>query len=326
MVRNDPSYALGDSTPPTNKRTSTAPDIRTRHPTTQLQARLRSHSLFPQHQAWGRITENLVREGLGVVEPFATSALVAHFKASLRQLLIDGAAAIPDREDDAVWDVVDPDRGVDIHFNIKALLKAALGARHFLHGMAAVWSVRFSPGGADGDKEAHKHKQPWGFAFDEKCMTQTSPSWLPFDQPGCETPPPVGLVIEPMLAKTGFDKIKKIEGVHVWSKMKVLMPWTFDINDAHPDCPERPSAAGKGRAPVVGSDAGSEAGSEVAAGEGRARRETRRRTRGVKAGDKTAKVAPAKTKAGTRGKGKGKGEGTNAGVKKKSGAKRTRTK
>jgi len=301
--------------------------VRARHantPRTAPTAFLRSLNLTVQHQAWGRLTEHLVRDGGLGAEPFRPDQLIPHFKASLRQLLVDGAAAIPDRASDDTWEPSDADRDADnaIGDLIKWVLDTALAMRHWLHGMPAVWSFRFSPPG-HGDM----HEEPWGFALDDKCMEEVNLVCVPRQRPGTEEDeekaalPPVRLVTQPMLVKTGFDRIRNLKEPHVWTRMKVLMPWTFDIRDALPSRPGHPDEEKEEEkeacgTPPVGGSSEDDASSEAAGGAGGAH-ET-----GTKAGEQAAAEVVTPVKTGAKRK-KGEGE-KKAG--KKAGAKQIRAK
>ena len=263
---------------------------------------MRSQNRLAHLQAWGRLTESVVMHGLGLdgqeLEPFSPDQLIPHFKQSLRLLMVDGNAAIPDREDNTwVHSEIWPS-GDDFHNNLhqftQQMLYWAVRFRHFFHGMAAVWDLRFSP--PDMDK-------PWGFAFDEKWMTDHNPAGVPRERPGEEARPPVQLVIQPMLVKSGFDRNRKIEGFDVWERMETISPWTFDMNDASPDHPRR--LAQKVCNSPADNDASNDefsGGGGRAQGKAKAPEEAAKTGRGTEVNEQTAATTP--EKAGNKRKGR----------------------
>jgi hypothetical protein len=111
-----------------------------------------------QIQAWIKMTEHLVRDGLGLKHYTTAAELIPHYKASIRLLLADGAKSkIPDR----AHDTFDCNDGIDI--GIKQLLESALHLQDFLHGMRGLgtYTLRFTPVGST---------KRWGFAFDRAWM------------------------------------------------------------------------------------------------------------------------------------------------------------
>lgn len=279
--------------------------VRVRHsntPKTALMDPLRSQNRLAHLQTWGRLTESLAMHGLGhhgqKLEPFSPEQLIPHFKKSIRQLVVDGDATIPDREDNTwvrfeIWATLEG----DFHKMIQQMLFSANNVRHFFHGMAAVWDLRFSP--PDVDK-------PWGFAYDDECMWGRDPAGVPWSRPGEEARPPVQLVIQPMLVKSGFDGARMIQGFHTWACMQTLSPWTFDINDADPDHPRH---LGRKECSSVGED--NDAGNDdVAGGGGRAQGEAKDPEKAAKTSRGTEEaneqtVATASVQTGNKRKGRG---------------------
>lgn len=138
------------------------------------------------------MTEHLVRVGLGL-EEFATPAvLVAHCKKSLRQLLVNGEAELPDLARDADWEAKGDgyDATDNISYGLKMILKAALKVQFCFHGLEATYTLRFTPIGSG---------QRWGFPFDDEGMKLYNPPELRSSRDGGGLPP-VQLVCVPMLA------------------------------------------------------------------------------------------------------------------------------
>ncbi|KAK3896770.1 hypothetical protein C8A05DRAFT_39680 [Staphylotrichum tortipilum] len=187
--------------------------VRTRHSSTpkhRCMDFLRSQSHLVHLQTWGRLTEDLVLDGLGLegraLEPFSPEQLIPHFKKSLRLLVADGNAKIPDHEDDTDWAPCElfANDG-DIHKSVKKMLGCALGMRHFLHGLPAKW------------------------------MEDCNSSFISRQRPGEDgPPPPVQLVVQPMLVKSGFDRTRNVRGFHLRYPMRTISTWTFDAKDAYP--------------------------------------------------------------------------------------------
>jgi hypothetical protein len=166
------------------------------------------------------MTEHLVRRGLGVTDFANPADLVPHFKRSLRQLLADGEAALPDHPMDTDWDSCGDVRSLtdERHYLLKCLLGDACTVQYYIHGMFGSYTLRFSPFGSD---------QLWGFPFDKECMTENNAAEIPSIRPGEAGLPPVGLVSDPMLVVSGLDGQSYDKDFTVWSRMQVVTPWVY---------------------------------------------------------------------------------------------------
>ncbi|KAK4234782.1 hypothetical protein C8A03DRAFT_46961 [Achaetomium macrosporum] len=182
-----------------------------------------------QFHAWRRLTESLVRRGLGV-EHFVNAAdLVPHFKRSLRQLLADGETKLPDHPKDTKnWrpliELEWAGTMIDwLHINIRSFLREARDVQYYIHGMIGTYALRFSPIGSD---------KLWGFPFDEKCMQDFSPPDIPRIRPGEALLPPVKLVSDPMLVVSGTNGRGIEADFTVRTRMQVVAPWTYGGEEA----------------------------------------------------------------------------------------------
>ncbi|KAK3297942.1 uncharacterized protein B0H64DRAFT_458567 [Chaetomium fimeti] len=185
-----------------------------------------------QFNGWRRITEHLVRMGLGLKE-FATPAvLMAHCKKSLRQLLVDGETQLPDLAHDADWrargdghDAIDK-----MSFALKRVFESALKVQYCIHGLEGTYSLRFTPIDSDSD-------QPWGFPFEDGPMRLFNPPELnPLKDDGGL--PSVQLVCVPMLTVNkrydeGFGKVFTQK-----APMSVVTPRVFAGEEAWSNCKE----------------------------------------------------------------------------------------
>jgi hypothetical protein len=172
-----------------------------------------------QIQAWIKMTEHLVRDGLGLKHYTTAAELIPHYKASIRLLLADGAKSkIPDR----AHDTFDCNDGIDI--GIKQLLESALHLQDFLHGMRGLgtYTLRFTPVGST---------KRWGFAFDRAWMELDDVLEIPDERPG-EALPDVQLVSDPMLVVSGADGHSYEREFTLWARMRVVAPWTFGGEEA----------------------------------------------------------------------------------------------
>ncbi|KAH6851204.1 hypothetical protein B0I37DRAFT_445112 [Chaetomium sp. MPI-CAGE-AT-0009] len=158
------------------------------------------HTCRIQFNGWRRITEHLVRRGLGLKE-FATPAvLMAHCKKSLRQLFVNGETQLPDLAHDGDWRAKGPDY---ISSSLRQMLEDALRVQYCIHGLEGTYTLRFTPIGSDSDR-------PWGFPFDDGQMQLFNPPEL--KDPKDVRLSPVQLVCAPMLALNkrydeGFGKV-----------------------------------------------------------------------------------------------------------------------
>ena len=179
-----------------------------------------------QYHFWRRLTDSLVREGLGLelfVEP---ADLVSHFKASLRLLLVEGQAQIPDYPFDGDWDHRHKwnNRLGTISDSIKSILRGALTLQESQKSMILDCRVRFTPIGSD------KH---WGFPLDDEWMRGFSPFQIPETRPE-EPMPLVQLVSAPMLVLSGKGGWNYEKNFELWPRahMEVVAPWTFGGEEA----------------------------------------------------------------------------------------------
>ena len=179
-----------------------------------------------QYHFWRRLTASLVGEGLGL-EGFADPAdLVPHFKTSLRLLLVEGQAKIPDYPTDGDWNL-----GHDSHDPFKALsssikwvVRHSLTLQEYQQSMTLSCRLRFTPIGSD------KH---WGFPVDGEWMRDLGPPHIPETRPG-EPMPLVQLVSDPMLVMSGQGGWNYEKDFELWPKarMVVVTPWTFGGEEA----------------------------------------------------------------------------------------------
>ncbi|KAK3291030.1 uncharacterized protein B0H64DRAFT_446828 [Chaetomium fimeti] len=180
--------------------------------------------IYPiQFSVWSRLTEHLVRGGLGLQRSVAPAHLVAHFKSYHRQFVVDGEHMFPDdphAEDLDYIGVIDNDTD-SYNYVIRRLLRSALRAQVFLHGMPGRYTLRFSPIGSYETSE---------FPFDEDWMRPANASEVPPTRRG-EQPdeplPPVQLVSQPMLVASGLDGLSFDREFSLVTHMEVITPWTF---------------------------------------------------------------------------------------------------
>jgi hypothetical protein len=145
--------------------------------------------------------------------------LVAHFKASLRKIVANGDVEIPDDANDGdLMYLGDPHNLRDAsNEDIRRLLRYALRAQYFLHGMPGSYTLRFSPIGSD---------KTFGFPFDKDWMRLNNAREVPNTRPG-EPLPPVQLVSDPMLVASGLNRLDYDKVFTLRTPMEVVTPWTF---------------------------------------------------------------------------------------------------
>ncbi|KAK3294348.1 uncharacterized protein B0H64DRAFT_433529 [Chaetomium fimeti] len=183
-----------------------------------------------QFYAWSRMTEHLVRKGLGEEDSIKAADLVPHYKKHLRLILQDGDDKIPDdaHDGDLRWrfgDIEDTPGGPP-HHQIRQLIEAALIAQYYVHGVyPGSHTLRFSPIGSDSI---------FGFPVDEEWMKLTYPVEIPYYRPGSEEMPPVQLVSDPMLVVSGVDGLSYDRKFTRHAPMRVVAPWTFGGKEAAP--------------------------------------------------------------------------------------------
>jgi hypothetical protein len=221
-----------------------------------------------QFNGWRRITEHLVRVGLGLKEFAMPAVLMAHCKKSLRQLLVNGEAKLPDLAHDADWKAKgDGYNATDnISDGLKMMLKTALQVQYCFHGLEATYTLRFTPIGSD---------QLWGFSFDDEQMESYNPPELRRSRDGRRLPP-VQLVCAPMLAvQERYDQgvgkvlIRK-------APMTVVTPYVFAGNEAERyTWPDEKEDVEKRRVKKRRLEVGLPAEDEVEEGGGRLRRSDR---------------------------------------------------
>ncbi|KAK4149243.1 hypothetical protein C8A00DRAFT_19041 [Chaetomidium leptoderma] len=172
-------------------------------------------------KVWSQLTDRLVREGLGLKTNTTAANLIPHYKRSVRLLLADGEAKIPDQWYDYHFD---PTGITSIDCGIKRLLENALNLQYFIHGMVGFgsYTLRFTPIGSD---------KLWGFPFDKDWMELNNVMELPDERPG-EALPDVQLVSDPMMVVSGLDGQSYDRKFEVWTRMQVVTPWTFGGEEA----------------------------------------------------------------------------------------------
>ncbi|KAK4042028.1 hypothetical protein C8A01DRAFT_33914 [Parachaetomium inaequale] len=177
-----------------------------------------------QFHAWVRITEHLVRQGLGLDEFASPYTMMAHFKQSLRHLLTNGTQ-LPDQTADARWE----DWGYTLNATdqrsrgLKRLLRDVLSVQYFIHGLEGSHAVRFTPLGTD---------KLWGFPFDKDWMRLQNAVEVPPSRPGDEALPPVQLVSDPMLVVSGRHDLGYDQHFGLLAPTTVVTPWTFGGEEA----------------------------------------------------------------------------------------------
>ncbi|KAH6844717.1 hypothetical protein B0I37DRAFT_167305 [Chaetomium sp. MPI-CAGE-AT-0009] len=176
-----------------------------------------------QFSAWNRLTEHLVRRGLGLQQPVAPADLVAHFKSFHRQFVVNGEDQFP-AEDPHARDLdyigVNGKPSDGRNEAIRRLLRSALRAQVFLHGVRGGYALRFSPIGS---------YETFEFPFDENWMQPANAAEVPptrNNQPR-EPLPPVQLVTQPMLVASGLDSLDFGRKPTLVTHMQVITPWTF---------------------------------------------------------------------------------------------------
>jgi len=179
-----------------------------------------------QYHFWRRLTDSLVREGLGLPK-FATPAdLVPHFRTSLKSLVADGKTRIPDIPSDKHWPHADDvdDSSHELNDNMLSILTHTMTLQRYQHGMTGSCRLRFTPIGSDS---------LWGFPVDEESMRDFDPPEIPRTRPG-EPLPLVQLVSDPLLVISGVDGWSYETDIKPWSKtrMVVVAPWTFGGEEA----------------------------------------------------------------------------------------------
>ncbi|EAQ86903.1 predicted protein [Chaetomium globosum CBS 148.51] len=185
---------------------------------------LRKHICRVQFNEWRRITDHLVRMGLGQKE-FATAAvLMAHCKTSIRQLLVDGETRLPNLVHDADWKAKgdEHDEADVISHHLKMVLHYALRVQHCFHSLEMTCSLRLTP--IDSDKL-------WGFPFDEGQMKLFNPPELRRPRDDKELPS-VQLVCDPMLVDIGLHDKGNGKVLTQHAPMSVVTPWVYAGNEA----------------------------------------------------------------------------------------------
>lgn len=185
---------------------------------------LRKHVCRVQFNEWRRITDHLVRMGLGQKE-FATAAvLMAHCKTSIRQLLVDGETRLPNLVHDADWKAKgdEHDEADVISHHLKMVLHYALRVQHCFHSLEMTCSLRLTP--IDSDKL-------WGFPFDEGQMKLFNPPELRRPRDDKELPS-VQLVCDPMLVDNGLHDKGNGKVLTQHAPMSVVTPWVYAGNEA----------------------------------------------------------------------------------------------
>jgi hypothetical protein len=108
---------------------------------------------------------------------------------------------------------------------IRRLLRHALNAQFYLHGVRESYTLRFSPIGTDKTSD---------FPLDEEWMQAANALEVPptrRNQPR-EPLPPVQLVTQPMLVSSGLDGLNFDRKFSLVNHMRVVTPWTFGGPDA----------------------------------------------------------------------------------------------
>lgn len=199
-----------------------------------------------------------MRRGLGLDELAPSAYLVAHFRASLRQLLsADGQTKLKDLNTDSNFDASGDvtDRIDHIQYVLKGIVRDAVRLQWHLHGLQfGSYNVRFTP---------IDHGSLWGFDFDEGSMELGTAVDAPGVTPG-EALTPVKLVSDPMLVVSGLDGLSYDKNFTVLIRM---FAWTLagdkgGEHGIHNTGPELGSQYRDKSAVGVGSD-GARAGSEV---------------------------------------------------------------
>jgi hypothetical protein len=148
--------------------------------------------------------------------------MVSHFKQFLRQLVAGGEGKFLDDAHDGELDHLgDPHNPIDrVNEAIKRLLRDALDAQYFLHGMHGSYTLRFTPIGSD---------ETFGFPFDEDWMQLANAVEVPGIRPHQpdKSLPPVQLVTEPMLVVSGLDGLNHGREFSLMTHMQVITPCTF---------------------------------------------------------------------------------------------------
>ncbi|KAK3305069.1 uncharacterized protein B0T15DRAFT_574513 [Chaetomium strumarium] len=186
-------------------------------------------SMFPetlcrQFHMLRRLIESLVVDGLGLKEYVTAADFIPHFKKSLRLLVDDGHAKIPDRDHDVNWDLrcEDPDdEEHEVCDMIKDMLYHALELRFFIHGMIPSYTIRFIPIGSNS---------LWGFPVDRDWMSVVGTPEISQLPPGERPVRVVQLVSDPMLVISGEDWEGYEKDFKRWPQqiMRVFAPWCRD--------------------------------------------------------------------------------------------------